>query len=129
VRWFHAAAATAPIHERDIAAVAVRALCNEGHAGREYVLTGPESLIQREQVDIIGEAIGRTLSFEELSPELARRDLLAMVPPSIADMLLSAYAAAVGRPAYLTSTVTDVTGTPARTFQRWAADHAAEFVQ
>ena len=33
VRWPHLAAPTAPIDERDIAAVAVRALCEDGHAG------------------------------------------------------------------------------------------------
>jgi len=31
VRWFHADAETAPVHERDIAAVAVRALRDRGH--------------------------------------------------------------------------------------------------
>ena len=128
MRWFYAAAATAPIDERDIAAVAVRALCDEGHAGREYVLTGPESLTQREQVDIISHAIGRPLRFEELSPESARRELLTLMPPSIADMLLSAYAAAVDRPAFVTTTVADVSGVPARSFRDWAVDHAAAFL-
>jgi uncharacterized protein YbjT (DUF2867 family) len=127
VRWFHAAAATAPIDERDIAAVAVRALCDEGHDGMEYVLTGPQSLTQREQVDIIGDAIGRPLRFDELSPESARRELLAMMPPSIADMLLSAYAAAVDRPAFVTSTVADVSGAPARSFHDWVVEHATAF--
>ena len=128
VRWFYAAAATAPIDERDIAAVAVRALCDDGHGGKEYVLTGPESLTQREQVDIIGDAIGRPLRFEELSPESARRELLRMMPPAIADMLLSAYAATVDRPAFVTSTVADVSGAPARSFHDWAVAHATEFV-
>jgi len=128
VRWFYAAAATAPIDERDIAAVAVRALCDDGHGGKEYVLTGPESLTQREQVDIIGDAIGRPLRFEELSPESARRELLRMMPPAIADMLLSAYAATVDRPAFVTSTVADVSGAPARSFHNWAVAHATEFV-
>jgi uncharacterized protein YbjT (DUF2867 family) len=128
VRWFHAAAATAPIDERDIAAVAVRALCDEGHSGMEYVLTGPESLTQREQVGIIGDAIGRPLRFDELSPESARRELLAMTPPAIADMLLSAYGAAVDRPAFVTSTVADVSGAPARSFHDWAVEHATAFM-
>jgi uncharacterized protein YbjT (DUF2867 family) len=127
VRWFHPDAATAPIHERDIAAVAVRALCEDGHRGREYVLTGPESLTQREQLAIIGHAIGRPLRFEPQLPESARRDLLATMPPSIADMLLTAYAAAVGQPALVTSSVADITGTPARRFQQWAVEHASEF--
>jgi len=40
VRWPYLAACTAPIDERDIAAVAVRALCEDRPAGAEYVLTG-----------------------------------------------------------------------------------------
>jgi uncharacterized protein YbjT (DUF2867 family) len=130
VRWFYADAATAPVHERDIAAVAVRALGDEGHDGREHVLTGPASLTQREQVQIIGEAIGRPLRFEELPRESAREQMLAMTyPPPVADMLLNAYAAAVGQPALVTSTVLEVTGAPARSFDDWAADHAGDFAR
>src|SRR5262245_62579975 len=61
VQWFYADAETAPIHERDIARSAARVLCEDGHGGRDYVLTGPESLTQRQQVEIIGDAIGRRL--------------------------------------------------------------------
>jgi len=39
-------------------------------------------------------------------------------PPPIAEMILSAYAAAVDRPALVTSTIEDVAGTPARTFRQ-----------
>jgi len=42
-------------------------------------------------------------------------------------MLLNAWAAAIGQPALITSTVADVTGNPARTFREWVSDHAAEF--
>lgn len=45
----------------DIAAVAVRALTGDGHGGVKYVLTGPQSLTQVEQVHTIGEVIGRPL--------------------------------------------------------------------
>ena len=128
VRWFYGDAATAPVDERDIAAVAVRALCDDGHDGREYVLTGPASLTQREQVQIIGDAVGRPLRFEELSRESAREQMLAMMfPAPAADMLLDAYAAAVGLPALVTSTVVEVTGVPARSFHDWAVDHAGDF--
>jgi uncharacterized protein YbjT (DUF2867 family) len=127
VRWFHGAAQTAAVHERDIAAVAVRALCEERHAGRDYVLTGPESLTQREQLATIGDAIGRSLVFDEVSPETARREVIATWPPRVADMLLSAYGAAVDRPALVTPTIEEVTGTPARTFREWAIDHATDF--
>jgi uncharacterized protein YbjT (DUF2867 family) len=128
VRWFHGDAATAPIDERDIAAVAVRALCDEGHVGREYVLTGPESLTQRELLQIIGSAIGRPLQFQELSPEAVQREVLTEWPPAVANMLLSAYGAAIGLPALITSTVFDVTGKPALSFREWASKHARDFL-
>jgi uncharacterized protein YbjT (DUF2867 family) len=127
VRWPYAAVPTAPIHERDIAAVAVRALCEGGHGGAEYVLTGPQSLSQEEQVQIIGNAIGRSLRFEEISPDETRRELLSIAPLFVVNMLLDAWAAALGQPALVTSTVAEVTGSPARTFYDWATDHLADF--
>src|SRR6266849_5993709 len=80
VRWPYLAIPTAPIHERDIAAVAVRALCEDGHAGAEYVLTGPQSLSQFEQISTIGGVIGRSLRMEEISPDEARSELLTLFP-------------------------------------------------
>ncbi|HEU0176828.1 MAG TPA: NAD(P)H-binding protein [Blastocatellia bacterium] len=127
VRWPYAEAPTAPIDERDIAAVAVRTLCEEGYSGKDYVLTGPRSLSQFEQVGIIGEVIGRSLRFEEISPEEARKELLRVGPLPAINMLLNAWAAAIGQPAFVTSAVADVTGTPARTFRDWAIDHSTEF--
>jgi uncharacterized protein YbjT (DUF2867 family) len=127
VRWPYGDAPTAPIHERDIAAAAVRILGEEGHGGKDYVVTGPQSLSQREQVGIIGEAIGRLLRFEEISPVEARNELLCFTIPPVIDMLMNAWAAAMGQPAYVTSTVADITGTPARTFHDWVIDHAVDF--
>ena len=127
VRWPYLAAPTAPIHERDIAAVAVRTLCEDGHAGAEYVLTGPQSLSQFEQISTIGSVTGRSLRTEEMSPDEARRDSLALMPAFVVNMLLDAWAAAIGQPALVTPTVAEITGAPPRTFREWAADHAAEF--
>jgi uncharacterized protein YbjT (DUF2867 family) len=127
VRWPYGAAETAPIDERDIAAVATRALYEDGHAGGDYVLTGPESLSQAEQVRIIGEGIGRRIRFQELSPEEFRRETAGRWPGPIVDMLLAAWGATIGRPAFVTSTVADVVGSPARTFRQWVVDHAEAF--
>jgi len=129
VRWPYGAAETAPIDERDIASVAARALYEDGHAGGDYVLTGPESLSQAEQVSIIGAAIGRRIQFEELSPEDFRRETAGRWPRPVVDMLLAAWGATIGRPAFVTSTVSDVVGSPARTFREWAADHADAFLE
>ena len=127
VRWPYGAAETAPIDERDIAAVAARALYQDGHAGGDYVLTGPESLSQAEQVSIIAETIGRPIRFEELTPDEFRRETEGRWPPPVVNMLLNAWGAAIGQPAFVTSAVADIVGTPARTFRQWATDHAAAF--
>ncbi|MGA2736584.1 MAG: hypothetical protein ABSG65_03940 [Bryobacteraceae bacterium] len=99
VRGPYAAAPRAPIHERDIAAVAVRASHEDGHAGADYVLTGPQSLSQLEQISTIGGVIGRRLRMEEISPDEARRECLGGMPAFVANMLLGAWAAAIGQPA------------------------------
>lgn len=121
VRWPYLSVPTAPIDERDIAAVAVRALCEDGHVRAEYVLTGPQSLTQFEQVSMICRVMGRSLQIEEISPEEAQSKL------RIPALLLNAWAAAIGQPAFVTSTVEEITGRPARTFLDWATHHAAEF--
>jgi uncharacterized protein YbjT (DUF2867 family) len=79
VRWAYLEAPTAPIDERDIAAVSIRALTEAGHDGIDYVLTGPESLTQHEQIATIGSVLGRSLQIEEILPDEARR---AWWPPS-----------------------------------------------
>lgn len=127
VRWPYGAAETAPIDERDIAAVAARVLVDEQHAHADYVLTGPESLSQAAQVRAIGEAIRRPLRFEELSPDEFRRETAATWPGAVVEMLLAAWRATLGHPAFVTSTVRDVVGSPPRTVAQWAADNAAAF--
>lgn len=127
VRWPYGAAEIAPIDERDIAAVAARALQDDGHVGADYVITGPQTLTQAEQVAIVGAALGRTLRFEEMTPDAFRRETAGTWPPPAVEMLLNAWRAAVGHPAYVTSTVESVTGSPARTFREWASDHADAF--
>jgi uncharacterized protein YbjT (DUF2867 family) len=122
VRWFHGAATRSLIHEYDIAAVAVRALTEDGHVGARYHLTGPAGLTQVQQVAAIGDAIGRRLRFEQLSPE---DPALADFPRSIMDT----HAEMVRHPEPVTSTVLDITGSRARTFEQWAADHAADFIR
>jgi uncharacterized protein YbjT (DUF2867 family) len=127
VRWPYAAAETAPVDDRDVAAVAARTLYQDGHAGGDYVLTGPESLSQREQVRVIGDVLGREIAFEELSPDEFRRDTEATWPRPIVDMLLAAWGATMGKPAFISSTVFDILGSPARPFRQWVADHADGF--
>ncbi|WP_426502986.1 NAD(P)H-binding protein [Dactylosporangium sp. McL0621] len=128
VRAPYGTAAMPPLHERDLAAVAVRALIGDGSAGAIHELTGPEVLTQAEQVRIIGEVIGRPVRWEETSPDTARQQMLTLGwPPEVADGILRAQAEMVTGPRPITSTVENVTGAAARTFRAWVTDHAGSF--
>ena len=109
------------------ALVAARVLLGSTHADGDYVLTGPESLSQAAQVRAIGDAIGRPLHLDELSPDEFRREAAGTWPPTVADMLLGAWQATLGHPAYVTSAIQEIMGSAPRTFYRWAADNAAAF--
>ena len=128
VRWPFGAAARSLIDERDIAAVAVRALTEDGHAGARYVLSGPAALTQAEQLAAIGQALGRRLAWAEL-PRPAAQQMLAAAwgDPDFARSALDTWERFVTRPETVTTTVRDLTGAPARRFADWAAAHAGEF--
>lgn len=125
----YGAAETAPVDDRDVAAVAARTLCLDGYVGGDYVLTGPESLTQAAQVSVIGDALERRIAFEEMTPDDFRSLSEGTAPGPVVDMLLAAWSAAVGQPAYITTAVADILGTPPRTFRQWAADHATAFTE
>jgi uncharacterized protein YbjT (DUF2867 family) len=118
----------APIHEADIAAVAVTALLGDGHDGHVYQLSGPASLTLREQAEQIGEATGRPVRVEAVDPAVARAEMAKAVPEFVVDALLGMQAEADGVPQPVWKTVEEVSGQPARPFAQWAADHAADFV-
>jgi uncharacterized protein YbjT (DUF2867 family) len=128
VRGPYGEAATSPIDEQDLAAVATTVLASTDHVGRTYTLTGPESLTQRDKVRIIGEAVGRELRFDELDPEVARATMLgAGVPPEIVARLLGSLADYVLTPGPTTGDVRSVLGRPARKFGDWAMAHSDLF--
>ncbi|MFF5975223.1 NAD(P)H-binding protein [Streptomyces sp. NPDC012769] len=119
---------SAMVHEGDIGAVAAVALTEAGHAGRSYVVTGPEVLTLRDKVDTLAAASGRTIRLVELSQEQAEAQWRsAGLPDEVIGFLLGAYGDTpeVGRT--VSDTVERVTGRPARTFAQWAAEHADAF--
>jgi uncharacterized protein YbjT (DUF2867 family) len=127
VRWPYGAAAWAPIHERDIAAVAVRALTEDGYAGKKYTLTGGELLTQVEQLQTISQAIERNLHYEELTPDVAKQQMSVFLPPFVIDRLLDLWAGMMETPSLPTRTVEEITGTSPITFRQWSVDHAEDF--
>jgi uncharacterized protein YbjT (DUF2867 family) len=128
VRGAYGGAATSPVHETDVAEVAVRALRGEFGTGAVHTLTGPGSLDQFEKVRLIGAALGRSLSFQELPPEQVRRGMLAQgLPEEVPDRLLGSLADYAVRPGPTTGTVGELLGRPALTFGDWARDNAPAF--
>jgi uncharacterized protein YbjT (DUF2867 family) len=128
VRWPFGGAARALIDERDIAAVAVRALTGDGHAGGRYPLSGPAVLTQAEQLAAIGQAIGRELRWQELPRQAAAQELTAAWgDPAFARTALDAWEWFVDHPERVTTTVQDITGAAAHSFADWAGANAAAF--
>jgi hypothetical protein len=63
-----------------------------------------------------------------MSADQARSELLPFLGSStLVNMLLNSWAAAIGQPAFVTSTFAELTGAPPRTFLEWATHHAVEF--
>lgn len=127
VRGIFADGQSAPIHEDDIAAVAERALLDDGHEGAAHRLTGPEAITNSGQVAAIGRALGRELRFTEISPDEAGPELFPHVPPGMLRALMDTFAESVGTPPETTGTVGEITGRPARPFAAWAEDHVDDF--
>jgi uncharacterized protein YbjT (DUF2867 family) len=128
VRGAYPGAVTSTVDERDVAAVAVRALLEPGMAGQTYLISGPEPLTQGEKVRELGRAIGRELEFAEISPEQVREGMLAAgLPAEIPARLLGSLADYARAPGPASTSVTELLGRPARTFGGWADDHAPAF--
>ncbi|MFD5831408.1 NAD(P)H-binding protein [Lentzea sp. NPDC060358] len=115
----------APVHEDDIADVAVVALTESSLDGETVVLSGPESLTFRRQLEIVGEVLGRTLVINTLSREEGEAQMSNFVPPPVLASLLAQWEAAVGVTADTSATAERVTGKPARTFRQWVEEHSA----
>lgn len=129
-----------PVHERDVAEVAVAALLGDGHHGRAYDVSGPELITRRQQVDAIATAIGREVRLKVVTPEQAREQYRRQggFAAANADFLLG-FTDYTGNEREPTSvsyptirrteprpTAENVTGNPARTFAQWARDHAGD---
>jgi len=119
--------AQAPIHERDIADVAVVALTTDRLHGAAPILTGPESITMGQQVAAIGAAIGRDVAVRTQTDEEARAHFGKFLPRPMADAILKAWRDSVGVTPFVSPEVERITGRPGRTFAQWARDHAEDY--
>ncbi|HEY1024322.1 MAG TPA: SDR family oxidoreductase [Sphingobacteriaceae bacterium] len=61
------------IDTRDIAAVAAKALTENGHEGKAYTLTGPEPLSNARVAEILSSVTGREIKYIDIPEDQARR--------------------------------------------------------
>jgi uncharacterized protein YbjT (DUF2867 family) len=120
--------AEAPIHDRDLAAVAAHALLHDDLLGRKIDLTGPESLTHEEMVETIGKVVGRPLRYEPVPVPAATAGMIRQgLPEELVTALMGWYERGSRQPAMVTSEVEKILGQPAKTFADWVADNAAAF--
>jgi uncharacterized protein YbjT (DUF2867 family) len=120
----------APIDPTDIAAVAALALTEDGHQGREYVLTGDEALTVTEQVQILSAATGLDIKVREPATpdEAVRARFPNGAPQALAAAILEGFALLRADTTGLrTDTVARLLGRKPGTFAAWCARNASVF--
>jgi uncharacterized protein YbjT (DUF2867 family) len=126
----YAAASTAPIVERDISAVAARALLTDELVGQRIPLTGPQAFTNSELAEVIGTVLGRPLQYREVPTELVRQRFIGIgFGADFADAYMSMLAATLGKPALVTHDVEKILGRPATPFAQWVSEHRDVFTQ
>lgn len=119
--------AVANIDPFDIAAVAMAGLLDDAHAGQTYTLSGPQALLPADRLRILGEALDRDLRFEGLSNDEARTQMTASMPLEYVEAFFNFYVDGALDESLVVSTVADLLGRPARTFEQWVAAHIDDF--
>jgi uncharacterized protein YbjT (DUF2867 family) len=110
-------AVTSPVHERDIAQVAVRALLDDTHRGAAYPVLGAGPVTVREQVAAIAGALGEPVRLEKVDVDTYRAQLLTQLPGPIVERVLQDRGSVPPLPAELaTDAVPEILGRPALTF-------------
>lgn len=118
------------IDARDIAAVAVAALTETGHAGKKYALTGGESLSGEDIAATLSEITGRPINYVDVPEDKAREQMLdSKMPEWMVTLVMELNG--LGKAGYLAEvlpTVEQVTGQKPRTFHAFVEENRAAFV-
>lgn len=119
----------AHVDVRDIAAVAVKVLTEDGHAGKAYQLSGPAGLTYAQMAATLSDATGREIRYVNVGDADVKSALTSSgAPESYADAfldLLRYYR--TGASSTPTEDVQRVTGRKAGTFAGYARDYAEAF--
>src|SRR4029079_6530251 len=120
----YATASTAPIVDRDISAVAAKALLAAELVDRKIPLTGPQAFTNTDLVELIGTVLSRPLRYQEVPVELVLQLFLGLGSSSdSADAYIAFLEATVSKPALVTYEVEKILGRPAGTVADSVAAH------
>lgn len=123
-------AAVSVVDTRDVAATAAAVLTSQGHTGRTYTLTGPRAVTHEQIAQALSKATGQAIDFEDVPPGQFVSALTGMIPPWQLRGLVEDYAHyARGEAAEVHTSVTDLTGAPARDIADFAHDHVGAFTR
>jgi uncharacterized protein YbjT (DUF2867 family) len=111
----------------DIAAVAAAALRDPSHVGNTYTLTGPVAISPRQQADAIGQILGESVQFVELSRDQARSRMLTYMPEPVVDATLGALGTPTPAEQEVSPDVENVLARPPRTFTDWVTRNLHAF--
>jgi len=76
------------VDEGDVAAIAAHALLDGRHAGIAFLLSGPKALSYPEMADQIGKALGKPVSYIDVTEAQAKSAMLGMgLPEWIVDFI------------------------------------------
>lgn len=120
-----------PIHEDDVARIAVMAVLDrEAFRDRSLLLTGPAPLSIRDQVAAIAQAIGQHIECREITVEAAIDRMTrapAPMPAEVARRLVAYMEKTTRETPCVTTDFFDVVGQAPKTFSEWAIEHARVF--
>jgi len=114
------------IDARDIAAVAAKALTEDGHAGRIYPLTGGQALTHTDAATIISDVAGKDITYTSVPEDDARKGLRSQgwPEPAVEYMITLFSQIRAGAAANTTDTVQQVLGRAPISFEQFARDNA-----
>ncbi len=117
------------IDVRDIAEAAHAVLTTDGHYGKGYILTGPESISFHDVARGLSGALGKEVSYVNVPLEASKEAMMGMgMPEWTVDGYMELFAEfAINWGDRTTSAVEELTGHPARSIEQFANDFAGVF--
>lgn len=114
---------------RDIAAVALKVLTEEGHEGKVYSITGAEALSFEEVAEKLSVAAGKKVTYVSVSPEDYKRRLLEIgVSEWFVDAVNEIYSYySAGQGMIVTDVIAEVAKKQPTSFDQFTKDYAQRF--